>query len=68
MLDHNIETSTFINYESVLKNKTSNWIRYKGKVDIIDEETIFKLMNYANKPDKNNKVTPSIIVNPFSSQ
>ena len=25
-------------------------------------------MQYNNKPDKNNKVVPSVIVNPFSSQ
>ena len=68
MLDHNIATSTFSEYENILKNKTYNWARYKNKIDIIDEATIFELMNYSNKPDKANKAIPSVIVNPFSSQ
>ena len=68
MLDHNIATSSFSDYKNILKNKTSNWSRYKDSLDIIDEETIFNLMQYFNKPDKINKVIPSVIVNPFSSQ
>ena len=68
MLDHNIATSTFIDYKNVLKEKTSSWQRYKDEIDIIDEDTIFNLMQYNNKPDKINKVIPSVIVNPFSSQ
>ena len=68
MLDHNIATSTFNNYETVLIQKTKNWVRYKNNIDIIDEETIFNLMQYNNYPDKSKKVIPSVIVNPFSSQ
>ena len=68
MLDHNITTSTFSEYENILKNKTYNLARYKNKIDIIDEATIFDLMNYSNKLDKTNKAIPSVIVNPFSSQ
>ena len=68
MLDQNIATSTFSEYENILKNKTYNWTRYKNKIDIIDEETIFDLMNQSNKPDKTNKAIPSVIVNAFSSQ
>ena len=68
MLDHNIATSTFSDYDNILKNKTSNWSRYKGIIDIIDEDTIFNLMNYANKPNKASKVIPSVIVNHYSSQ
>ena len=69
MLDHNIGVGDFINYKNVLKEKTKNWVRYKDEVDIIDEDSIFQLMKYENKPDKiNNKSTPSVIVNPFSSQ
>ena len=68
MLDHNIGTSSFTDYENTLKDKTSTWTRYKEIIDIIDEETIFKLMNYGSRPDKSNKAIPSVIVNPFSSQ
>ena len=68
MLDHNIATSTFIDYQNILKQKTKNWVRYNNIIDIIDEETIYNLMQYTNKPDKINKVIPSVIVNPFSSQ
>ena len=68
MLDHNIATSTFYDYKNILKNKTSNWSRYKDIIDIIDEDTIYNLMQYPNKPDKINKVVPSVIINPFSSQ
>ena len=68
MLDHNIAKSNFLEYKDVLKNKTSNWSRYKGSVDIIDEDLIFSLMQYNNKPDKVNKAIPSVIINPFSSQ
>ena len=68
MLDHNIATSTFLEYKKTLEEKTSNWVRYKNTKDIIDEDTIFNLMQYPNKPDKTNKVIPSVIINPFSSQ
>ena len=37
MLDHNIATSNYTNYKNTLKSKTSNWTRYKDKIDIIDE-------------------------------
>ena len=68
MLDHNIAMSTFIDYKNILKEKTSSWKNYKDEIDIIDEDTIFDLMKYDNKPDKTNKAVPSIIINPFSSQ
>ena len=69
MLDHNIGVGDFINYKSVLKEKTKDWARYKDEVDIIDEDSIFQLMKYENKPDKiNNKTIPTIIVNPYSAQ
>ena len=69
MLDHNIGVGDFINYKSVLKEKTKDWARYKDEVDIIDEDSIFQLMKYENKPDKiNNKIIPTIIVNPYSAQ
>ena len=51
MLDHNIDISTYPDYAQVLKQKTSNWSRYKGTIDIIDEPTIFNLMRYTDKPD-----------------
>ena len=56
MLDHNIDISTYPDYEQVLKQKISNWSRYKGNIDIIDEPTIFNLMKFTDKPDIN---TPS---------
>ena len=68
MLDHNIATSNFYDYENILKVKTSNWSRYKDSIDIIDETIIFNLMNYTSKPNKTSKVIPSLIVNPYSSQ
>ena len=68
MLDHNIGTSNFINYKIILKEKTSSWQKYKDEIDIIDEDTIFNLMQYNTKPDKTNKVVPTVIINPFSSQ
>ena len=49
MLDHNIATGNFTNYKNILKNKTSNWTRYKDKIDIIDEETAFKILKYKKK-------------------
>ena len=52
MLDHNIATSNFTNYKNILKNKTSNWSRYKDKIDIIDEATLYEIMKYKNKPSK----------------
>ena len=68
MLDHNIATSNFSEYKKTLEEKTSNWVRYKNTIDIIDEDTIFNLMQYPNKPDKANKVVPELVINPFSSQ
>ena len=60
MLDHNIGMSNFSDYKNILKQKTSNWTRYKGEIDIIDEPTIFRLMKYLDKPTKNASVTPKI--------
>ena len=44
MLDHNIATSTFIDYQNILNQKTKNWVGYNNIIDIIDEETIYNLM------------------------
>ena len=54
MLDHNIGISNYSNYKNELKNKTSNWSRYNDKytIDIIDEDTIFKIMKFESKPNK----------------
>ena len=59
MLDHNIGISNYINYKKVLEEKTENWSRYKDRytIDIVDEETIFKIMKFKSKP---NKTTTSI--------
>ena len=58
MLDHNVATSTFIAYESTLKNSTSLWKRYNGTVDLIDEATIYNLMKYEKKPTLISSVSP----------
>ena len=65
MLDHNIAKSNFTNYKNILKNKTSNWSRYKDSIDIIDEETLYKIMKYKKKPDKTSSSTPGARVYPF---
>ena len=65
MLDHNIATGNFTNYKNILKNKTSNWTRYKDKIDIIDEETAFKILKYKKKPNKTSSSKPGPRVYPF---
>ena len=48
-----------------LKNKTSNWLRYRNKytIDIVDEETIFKIMKFQSKPNKTTtSVSPALRV------
>ena len=65
MLDHNIGVSNFSNYVNVLNNKTSNWSRHKGEysIDIVDEETIFKVMKFQSKPNLTiNYVKPGLRV------
>ena len=68
MLDHNIAKSNFLEYKNILKNITSDWSRLKDSIDIIDEDSIYNLMQYDNKPDKDHIAKPSVITNPFSSQ
>ena len=65
MLDHNLATSNFTNYKNILKNKTSNWSRYKDKIDIIDEATLFKIMKYKKMPNKTSGSTAGPRVYPF---
>ena len=67
MLDHNIGTSTYSDYKTVLKEKTSNWIRYKGNIDIIDEGTISKLMVYTEKPTLKTPVKPEYKIGHYCS-
>jgi len=57
MLDHNIAYSDFNSYKSKLKKATSKWKKVKETISIIDEDTIFKIMNYTNKPNLKNKKT-----------
>ena len=57
----------FSNYENTLKNKTLNWSRYKGEIDIIDESTIFNLMKYSRKANKTSKVNPRVRITHFHS-
>lgn len=54
MLDHNVGYDTYDNYQSVLKSGTSNWTRYKGSIDIIDEDTIYEVLNLTAKPTLDN--------------
>ena len=61
--------SNYSNYENVLKNKTSNWSRHKDKytIDIVDEETIFKVMKFKSKPNQTTSVSPGLNVNYYIS-
>lgn len=54
MLDHNVWQGRFDSYADNLKNATSNWKRHIGTVDIIDEETVSKLMGLTEKPTLDN--------------
>ena len=59
ILDHNIAYSDFNSYELKLKEATLKWKKVKEPISIIDEETIYKIMNYTNKPNlKNKKIKP----------
>ena len=58
MLDHNIATSNFTDYKKVLKEATSNWKRYKGSIDIMDESSIYDLIKYQKLPEINSPVEP----------
>ena len=60
MLDHNIATSNFSDYKRVLNQATSNWNRYRGSIDIIDESSIYELIKYKEKPEINSPVEPGI--------
>ena len=67
MLDHNIGTSTYAEYKAELKKATSNWVRYKGTIDIIDEATIYKLMQYTEKPKVKTPVKPEYKIGHYCS-
>ena len=67
MLDHNIATSSYIDYQKTLKEKTSKWSRYKGVIDIIDEGTIFTLMQYTEKPTTKTPSTPPYKIGHYCS-
>ena len=67
MLDHNIGSSIFPDYKVELKKATSNWVRYKGTIDIIDEATIYKLMKYTQKPTIKNPVKPAYKIGHYCS-
>ena len=59
MLDHNIAYSDFNSYKLKLKEATSKWKKVSETISIIDEETIYKIMNYTSKPNlKNKKIKP----------
>ena len=67
MLDHNIGTCTYSDYKIVLKEKTANWIKYNRTIDIIDEGTIYKLMQYLEKPTIKTPVKPKTIIGHYCS-
>ncbi len=67
MLDHNIATSSYIDYKKTLKEKTSKWSRYTGTIDIIDEGTIFNLMQYTSKPTEKTPSSPPIKIGHYYS-
>ena len=50
MMDHNIGRSNYTDYKKVLKQKTSNWKRFKGDIDIVDKPIIHKIMKAENEP------------------
>ena len=50
LLDHDLGTSTYNDYQSVLSNATSNWSRYSSNIDIPDESTIASAMKLTTLP------------------
>ena len=58
MLNNNIVKSSYIDYKATLKQKTSNWGIYTGEIDIIDEKTIYNLMQYITEPTKKKPSSP----------
>lgn len=50
ILDHNMFVDTFANINTSLKILKAKWTRYRGKVDIPDKETIFKLNLFEKEP------------------
>ena len=54
MLDHDVGYGTYDNYKTILNSGTKDWVRYNGKVDIIDEDTIYKTMKLSQKPTLEN--------------
>ena len=63
ILDHNIAYNDFNSYELKLKEVTLKWKKVKEPISIIDEETIYKIMNYTNKPNLKNKKIKSYHLN-----
>ena len=62
MLDHDVGYDTYDNYQSVLTNKTSNWTRYTGTIDIIDcdyDNNIYeeKIKGYEECPERGARCT-----------
>ena len=67
MLDHNIGISDFSKYKTVLKEKTSNWKRYKGTIDLIDQSLIFKIMKYKKEPAYKSPAKPPFKLGSYTS-
>lgn len=63
MLDHNIASDTYNNYENVLKQTKEKWTNYQGDLDIIDEDTIVKFMKLSTKPEISAENPDAISVN-----
>lgn len=49
ILDHDIGIGKYSEYQAILTNNTKNWMRYTGQIDIIDEETVVKVMKLGDK-------------------
>ena len=67
MLDHNIGISDFSKYKTVLKEKTSNWKRYKGTIDLIDQSLIYKIMKYKKEPAYKSPAKPPFKLGSYTS-
>jgi len=50
ILDHDVGYDVYENYQTILNDTATKWVRYKGLIDIIDEETIYEIMKLKEKP------------------
>ena len=55
MLDHNVGLSNYNNYNNVLTDKTRTWSK-ANNIDLVDENTILRIIKETNPPTLNNTV------------